>query len=95
MNGDGPLELEGMTCAACAARIDRSLNKLEGVEASVNFATEKAAVRYDDDLVALDDLVLAVASAGYGASLTRSEGEPATASDCGSWWPRGSPFPSL
>jgi Cu+-exporting ATPase len=69
------LELEGMTCAACAARIDRSLNKLEGVEASVNFATEKAAVRYDDDLVALDDLVLAVASAGYGASLTRSEGE--------------------
>jgi Cu+-exporting ATPase len=69
------LELEGMTCAACAARIDRSLNKLEGVEASVNFATEKATVRYDDDLVALDDLVLAVASAGYGASLTRSEGE--------------------
>jgi Cu+-exporting ATPase len=69
------LELEGMTCAACAARIDKSLNELDGVEASVNLATEKAAVRYDDDLVALDDLIQTVASAGYRASLTRSEGE--------------------
>ena len=36
------LELEGMTCAACAARIDKALNKLDGVEASVNYATERA-----------------------------------------------------
>jgi Cu+-exporting ATPase len=69
------LELEGMTCAACAARIDKALNKLDGVEASVNFATEKAAVRYDDGRVALEDLVAAVEGAGYGASLTRAEGE--------------------
>ena len=69
------LELEGMTCAACAARIDKALNKLDGVEASVNFATEKAAVRYDDGRVALEDLVGAVEGAGYGASLTRAEGE--------------------
>ncbi len=69
------LELEGMTCAACAARIDRALNKLDGVEASVNLVTERAAVRYDDDRVALDDLVRAVEGAGYGASLTRAEGE--------------------
>jgi P-type Cu+ transporter len=69
------LELEGMTCAACAARIDRALNKLDGVEASVNFATEKAAVRYDDGRVALENLVGAVEGAGYGASLTRAEGE--------------------
>ena len=34
------LEIEGMTCASCAARIERKLNKLEGVEASVNYATE-------------------------------------------------------
>jgi P-type Cu+ transporter len=68
------LELEGMTCAACAARIDKALNKLDGVDASVNFATEKAAVRYDDGLVQLDDLVHAVESAGYSASLTRSAG---------------------
>jgi P-type Cu+ transporter len=39
------LELEGMTCASCAARIERKLNKLEGVQATVNFATERAAVR--------------------------------------------------
>jgi Cu+-exporting ATPase len=70
------LELEGMTCAACAARIDRALNKLDGVEANVNFATEKAAVRYDDEQVALDDLVRAVEGAGYGAALTRAEGAP-------------------
>jgi Cu+-exporting ATPase len=70
------LELEGMTCAACAARIDKALNKLDGVEASVNFATEKAAVRYDDEQVALDDLVRAVEGAGYGASLTRAQSGP-------------------
>ena len=40
------LDLEGMTCAACAARIEKVLNQLEGVEASVNFATEKASVRF-------------------------------------------------
>jgi Cu+-exporting ATPase len=72
---DVRLELEGMTCAACAARIDKALNRLDGVEASVNLATEQAAVRYDDSRVALDDLVRAVEGAGYGASLTRAEGE--------------------
>jgi Cu+-exporting ATPase len=68
------LELEGMTCAACAARIERSLNKLEGVEATVNYATEKAAVSYDDGRVGFEDLVRAVEGAGYRASLTRTEG---------------------
>ena len=67
------LELEGMTCAACATRIERSLNKLEGVEATVNYATERAAVSYDQR-VAFDDLVRAVEGAGYRASLTRTEG---------------------
>ena len=71
------LELEGMTCAACAARIDKALNKLDGVEASVNYATEKAAVRYDDRAVAVEDLVRAVEGAGYHASLTRSEAHDA------------------
>ena len=72
------LELEGMTCAACAARIDKALNQLDGVDASVNLATEKAAVRYDDGKVALDDLVRAVEGAGYSASLTRAESGPGT-----------------
>ena len=46
------LAIEGMTCASCAARIERALNKLEGVEATVNFATETAAVSFDPAQVA-------------------------------------------
>ena len=45
------LALEGMTCAACANRIERKLNKLDGVDASVNYATEQAAVRFDPERV--------------------------------------------
>jgi P-type Cu+ transporter len=41
------LVVGGMTCASCAARIERKLNKLDGVSASVNYATEKAAVDFD------------------------------------------------
>src|ERR687898_918031 len=67
------LELEGMSCAACATRIEKSLNELEGVEATVNFATEKAAVRYDDGRVRIRDLVRAVESVGYGAALERRQ----------------------
>jgi len=61
------LALEGMTCAACATRIERKLNKLEGVEASVNYATEQAAVTYEADRVTLDDLIDAIERAGYHA----------------------------
>jgi P-type Cu+ transporter len=60
------LELEGMTCASCAARIERKLNKLDGVEASVNFTTERATVRCGVD-VPVPRLIAAVESAGYGA----------------------------
>ena len=64
------LALEGMTCAACASRIERKLNKLDGVEASVNYATEQAAVRYDAERVAVADLIDAVEGAGYRARRT-------------------------
>jgi P-type Cu+ transporter len=63
------LELEGMTCAACAARIERKLNKLDGVEASVNYATEQASVRFEPGAVRVDELIETVASLGYGAAL--------------------------
>jgi Cu+-exporting ATPase len=69
------LELEGMTCASCAARIEKQLNALDGVQASVNLATEKAAVRYDGDRISVDDLVRAVDAAGYGASTGGREQE--------------------
>ena len=68
------LELSGMTCASCAARIERKLNKLDGVEATVNFATERATAHCDPD-VSVEQLVAAVESAGYGAhpSITAHE----------------------
>ena len=56
-----------MTCASCAARIEKRLNRLDGVTATVNFATEQAAVDYDRTRVAPDELVAAVEAIGYGA----------------------------
>ncbi|HEV2219400.1 MAG TPA: heavy metal translocating P-type ATPase [Casimicrobiaceae bacterium] len=61
------LALEGMTCAACATRIEKVLNRIDGVEAAVNFATETATVRYDPARADVDALLAAVARAGYGA----------------------------
>jgi Cu+-exporting ATPase len=69
------LDLEGMTCASCAARIEKRLNSLDGVEATVNFATEQATVSVGG-AVPLQELVAAVESVGYGA-------RPAVASDAG------------
>ena len=60
------LDLEGMSCASCATRIEKGLNKLDGVEASVNFVTEQATVHCDPS-VTTDQLVGAVESVGYGA----------------------------
>ena len=62
------LTLGGMTCASCAARIERKLNKLDGVTATVNFATEKARVSFPES-VSTEDLVAAVEAAGYTARL--------------------------
>jgi P-type Cu+ transporter len=60
------LDVEGMTCASCVARVERKLNTLDGVEATVNFATERATVRCDESLD-VDELVAAVEAAGYHA----------------------------
>ena len=66
------LEVGGMTCASCAARVEKKLNELAGVSANVNYATELASVAYDSDQVRLPDLVRAVESAGYRAALPSS-----------------------
>jgi Cu+-exporting ATPase len=66
------LALGGMTCAACATRIEGVLNRLPGVEASVNFATEIAAVRFKARAGAVDELIAAVARAGYVATVHQS-----------------------
>jgi Cu+-exporting ATPase len=67
------LPITGMTCASCANRIERKLNKLDGVSATVNYATEKATVEYDTAAVAPEQLVGAVEAAGYGAVLPSVE----------------------
>jgi len=67
------LPISGMTCASCARRVEKRLNRLEGVEASVNYATETASVSFDRRAVPAERLVDAVEEAGYSASL-RSPG---------------------
>jgi P-type Cu+ transporter len=70
---DLELQITGMTCASCANRIERKLNKLDGVVATVNYATEKAKVTYPAGVTA-ETLVETVEQAGYGAALPRAEG---------------------
>ncbi|HEX3088675.1 MAG TPA: heavy metal translocating P-type ATPase, partial [Ilumatobacteraceae bacterium] len=68
------LALTGMTCAGCASRIEKTLNGLDGVNATVNLATEKASVAFDPDVVSTDELVAAVESIGYSARLPATSG---------------------
>ncbi len=75
------LPITGMTCASCANRIERRLNGLDGVTASVNYATERATVDFDPAAVAADDLVAAVAEAGYAATLPEAAPAPAPEAD--------------
>jgi Cu+-exporting ATPase len=74
------LEVGGMSCASCAARVQKELNKLDGVSASVNYATELASVAYDSGEVCPPDLVRAVERAGYTAALPAADGRKADAS---------------
>jgi P-type Cu+ transporter len=76
---DGPshqieLSISGMSCASCAARIEKKLNRLDGVRASVNFATETACVSYADG-VTPEDLVATVTRSGYTARLPTDRGQ--------------------
>ncbi|MGK3202385.1 heavy metal translocating P-type ATPase [Amycolatopsis sp. MEPSY49] len=66
------LAIGGMTCASCAARVERKLNKVGGVTATVNYATEKAQVSYPSGL-SVDDLKAVVEAAGYSARLPEPE----------------------
>ena len=72
------LDLTGMTCASCAARIERKLNKLPGVVASVNLATERAHVVAPSG-VTTADLVATVEQTGYGARVVEPEADPGAA----------------
>jgi P-type Cu+ transporter len=76
------LPITGMTCASCATRVERRLNRLDGVTATVNYATERATVEFDLDAVAPEQLVAAVESAGYEAALPDA-GDPREPQDGG------------
>ena len=69
------LDISGMTCASCAARVEKKLNKVDGVQASVNYATERAHVLVPPE-VATDDLIKVVEATGYGASIPEPDAEP-------------------
>lgn len=71
------LAIGGMTCASCAARIEKKLNRMDGVEATVNYATEKATVRYADQVTPAD-LIATVEKTGYTAAVPQPPA-PATA----------------
>ena len=73
------LDVGGMTCASCAARIEKRLNRIDGVQASVNFATEQARVEFPDT-VSTEDLVAAVEATGYTAALPRETDTATTGS---------------
>ncbi len=74
------LDIGGMTCASCAARVERKLNRLDGVHATVNFATEQAHVRAPES-TGVEDLIATVRATGYtaqpSAPLFRSDARPA------------------
>lgn len=74
VTSDVELAITGMTCASCANRIERKLNKLDGVSATVNYATEKAKVSYADT-VSTDQLLATVEAAGYRAALPAAVAE--------------------
>lgn len=61
------LDITGMTCAACSARIEKVLNKMDSVEANVNLALESAAISYDKEAVSSGDIINRIEKLGYGA----------------------------
>lgn len=70
------LQITGMTCAACAARIEKGLNKLEGVEtANVNLALEKSAIKYDPLKINIEDIQKKIRDLGYDVMTEKTEFE--------------------
>jgi Cu+-exporting ATPase len=67
------LAIEGMSCAACAARIEKQLNRMVGVEAAVNFAAEKAHVRFDPELSDAAQLIATIERTGFKAQISSAD----------------------
>ncbi|MFD2629059.1 heavy metal translocating P-type ATPase [Oceanobacillus kapialis] len=67
------LNITGMTCAACSTRVEKVLNKMDGVEAQVNLTTEKATVDYDAEKASIDDITNKIENVGYGVLMEKTE----------------------
>jgi len=67
------LGVTGMTCAACSNRVEKVLNKMDGVEAQVNLTTEKATVDYDPEKTSLDDITKKIEKIGYGVLTEKAD----------------------
>src|SRR5690625_3084052 len=63
----------GMTCSACSSRVEKVLNKMDGVEAQVNLTTEKATVDYDPTTTSIHDITDRIEKVGYGIQMEKSE----------------------
>ena len=85
---DAELDISGMTCAACAARIERRLNRTDGVSATVNYATERARVRFDPQMIDIAAVIAAVERTGYGARLSDNDAEAAADARLTDLWRR-------
>src|SRR5690606_12244255 len=67
------LGVTGMTCAACSNRVEKVLNKLEGVEAQVNLTTEKATVKYNPEKISVEEITKKIENLGYGVLTEKVE----------------------
>lgn len=67
------VDITGMTCASCSTRIEKILNKMDGVEATVNLAMENASVTYDPDKLKPDDIFNKINDLGYGVRLDKAD----------------------
>ena len=81
------LDVQGMSCTACAARIEKKLNRMEGVSATVNYATERATVMAPAGVTA-DDLIETVRTTGYAAAVHTGHQHHADAHSQGAMWRR-------
>ncbi|GGE34046.1 copper-exporting P-type ATPase A [Pullulanibacillus camelliae] len=70
---ESTLGITGMTCAACSTRIEKVLNKMEGVQANVNLALESAQVTYDEEKSGIDDIITRIDKLGYGVRTEKTE----------------------
>lgn len=67
------LGITGMTCAACSTRVEKTLNKMDGVEAQVNITTEKATIDYDSEKTSIEDITKKIENVGYGVLMEKAE----------------------